>query len=111
MIPRHISQPFYKSKVWRKCREGYIKSVGGLCERCIKNNKIVQGYIVHHKKHLTEETIHDPMISLSWNNLEYLCLDCHNKEHFEKEKLINDDVMFDCDGNLIPRSNKKNKIG
>ncbi|MGF2044435.1 HNH endonuclease [Enterococcus gallinarum] len=107
LVPRHISQPFYKSKAWRNCRAGYIKSVGGLCERCIKKNKIVKGYIVHHKQHLTEETIHDPDVSLAWSNLEYLCLDCHNKEHFEKEKIINDDVMFDGNGNLIPRSNRK----
>ncbi|EHK9405032.1 HNH endonuclease [Enterococcus faecalis] len=107
MIPRHISQPFYKSSAWRKCRAGYINSVGGLCERCIKKNKIVQGYMVHHKQHLNEKTIHDPTVSLSWDNLEYLCLDCHNKEHFSKEKIINDDVMVDSSGNLIPRSNQK----
>lgn len=75
MIPRRISQPFYKSKAWRNCRAGYIKSVGGLCERCIKKNKIVKGYIVHHKQHLTEETIHDPDVSLAWSNLEYLLFD------------------------------------
>ena len=106
MIPREISKPFYKSKAWQRCRAGYIKSVGGLCERCLSNGKIVKGYIVHHKQYLTEESIHDPQVSLSWSNLEYLCHDCHNKEHFEKENILNDDVMFDGDGNLVPRSKK-----
>lgn len=103
MIPRHISMPFYKSARWKKCRAGYIKSVGGLCERCLINNKIVKGYIVHHKEYLTEETINVPEVSLSWSNLEYLCFDCHNKEHFQKESVLNDDVMFDDEGNLLPR--------
>lgn len=103
MIPRHISQPFYKSARWKKCRAGYIKSVGGLCERCLINNKIVKGYIVHHKEYLTEETINVPEVSLSWSNLEYLCFDCHNAEHFRKESIVNDDVMFDGEGNLLPR--------
>ena len=85
MIPRNISQPFYKSPAWKRCRKAYIDSVGGLCERCLKENKIVKGYIVHHREHLTEDTINDPKVSLSWSNLEYLCHDCHNKEHFQKE--------------------------
>ena len=104
MIPRNVSQPFYKSSAWKRCRAGYIKSVGGLCERCLTDGKIVSGYIVHHKEHLTEDTIHNPEVSLSWSNLEYLCLDCHNKEHFQKEKIVNDDVMFDDYGNLIEKS-------
>ena len=103
MIPRNISQPFYKSPAWKRCRKAYIDSVGGLCERCLKENKIVKGYIVHHREHLTEDTINDPKVSLSWSNLEYLCHDCHNKEHFQKEKIIEDDVKFDQQGNLIPR--------
>lgn len=105
MIPRHISQPFYKSAAWKRCRAGYIKSVGGLCERCVKEGKITKGYIVHHKQYLTEATINDPKVSLSWSNLEYLCFEHHQKEHFEKENVIEDDVMFDDAGNLIPRSN------
>ena len=27
------ARPFYNSKQWRKCREGYKQSVNGLCER------------------------------------------------------------------------------
>ena len=56
---------------------------------------IVPGYIVHHKCYLTPETIKDPSITLNWSNLEYLCHDCHNKEHFKEEYIkryrINDD--------------------
>ena len=101
MIPREISKPFYNGKAWRKCRAGYIKSVGGLCERCLKDGKIKKGYIVHHKQYLTEQTIGDPDVSLNWDNLEYLCFDCHQREHFEKTNDVEFGLKFDSNGDLI----------
>lgn len=77
---------FYKTSAWLKCRDGYIKSVGGLCERCLANGIITPGYIVHHKCYIDQWNVNDPSVTLNWDNLEYLCLDCHNKEHF-KEKV------------------------
>lgn len=84
-IMKDYARAFYKSKEWQKCRAGYIKSVGGLCERCLKRGLIVPGYIVHHICYLTPENIQDTSITLNWDNLEYLCHDCHNKEHFEEK--------------------------
>jgi 5-methylcytosine-specific restriction endonuclease McrA len=82
---KEYARAFYKSTAWQQCRAAYIKSVGGLCERCLAEGKIVPGYIVHHKCYLTPDNILDPDVSLNWNNLEYLCHDCHNKEHFKEE--------------------------
>ena len=79
------AKQFYKSQAWIKCRESYIASVGGLCERCLAKGLIVPGYIVHHKCYLTPQNILDPSITLNFSNLEYLCQDCHNKEHFKEE--------------------------
>ncbi len=76
---------FYKTAAWLKCREAYIKSVGGLCERCLAEGKIVPGYIVHHKIHLTPFNVTDPSITLNWDNLEYVCLDHHNQIHFKQQ--------------------------
>ena len=101
MVPREISKPFYNGKAWRKCRAGYIKSVGGLCERCLKEGKVKEGYIVHHKKYLTERTIGDPNVSLNWDNLEYLCFDCHQKEHFERSSDIEFGLKFNSSGDLV----------
>ena len=81
-MAKEFAKKFYKSSAWQKCRASYIKSVHGLCERC--NNP---GYIVHHKILLTASNINNTDITLNWDNLEYLCLDCHNLEHnFEREK-------------------------
>ena len=82
---KDYAKAFYKSTAWQKCRASYIQSVGGLCERCLAKGLIVPGYIVHHKCHLTAWNIQDPSITLNWDNLEYLCQDCHNKEHFKEE--------------------------
>lgn len=83
---RSIPQSFYKSKEWKICRQAYLSSVGGLCERCKAQGRIVSAEIVHHKIHLTEENYHNPEISMNFENLEALCQDCHNKEHFDYSK-------------------------
>lgn len=101
MLPREISQPFYSSMPWRKTRAAYIISVNGLCERCLKKGLIVKGRIVHHIIYLTEENINNPELTLNWDNLEYLCQDCHNKEHFGTSDVLEEGLMFDVEGNLI----------
>ena len=56
-------------------------SVSGLCERCLGKGRYIPGYIVHHKILLTTQNINNPNITLNHEHLEYVCLDCHNKEH------------------------------
>ena len=72
---------FYTTHAWIQCRRDYAKSVGGLCERCLKRGLYTPGEEVHHKVKLTPETVTDPTIALSWDNLELLCKDCHMEEH------------------------------
>ena len=52
--------------------------------------------ICHHKKHLNSHNIGDPAVALNQDNLEALCKDCHNKEHFLKHTI----TRFDDDGNI-----------
>ena len=75
------ARPFYASHSWRRCRQGYARSVGGLCERCLRRGLYTPGAEVHHKIRLTAETIQDPAVALCWDNLELLCKDCHMEEH------------------------------
>lgn len=88
----------YNSAAWRKCRESYIASAFGLCESkgCGK-----PGYIVDHIVELTPENINDPNITLNHENLQYLCLVCHNVKTFQKYSPTAEGVMFDAEGNLI----------
>lgn len=83
---RSIPTKFYKTKAWERCRAAYLSSVGGLCERCKQEGRIVPAEIVHHKIYLQEENYQDPSIALNFDNLEALCQNCHNQEHF-KEKI------------------------
>lgn len=57
-------------------RDGYM------CQRCKKYGKQVEGTIVHHIKEADEYP------ELSWNidNMETVCMACHNKLHPEKGK-------------------------
>lgn len=97
-MAKDFAVKFYSSAAWIKCREAYKQSVFGLCERCG-----VPGAEVHHIIYLTPDNINDPYIALSWDNLELLCHECHTREHMSKYSATREDVMFDENGNLVPR--------
>lgn len=87
-MARDFAKCFYKSAAWQRCRDAFIayrRTVdGGVCQRCHD----MPGYIVHHKIYLTPANLRDPQISLSFDNLEYVCLDCHNLEHQGGKQLL-----------------------
>lgn len=104
-MAKEFAKKFYKSKEWIKCRDGFIKSVYGLCNRCGNS-----GLIVHHKEILTPNNINDPNVSLNWDKLEYLCLDCHNKEHMGKYKeVIREGLKFNENGEVVKNDQVKTK--
>lgn len=86
---------FYHSKLWKRVRDRYMKEKHYLCERC-------GGYakIVHHKSYINDSNLNDLNILIDFSNLEALCLDCHNKEHFKKER-TRKEFEFDNEGNFI----------
>ncbi|MGN1298098.1 MAG: HNH endonuclease [Clostridia bacterium] len=53
--------------------------------------------IVHHKEYVTDKNYEDDNVFFNIENLESLCLDCHNKEHFSDEE----EYIFDENGDLI----------
>lgn len=79
---RSIDESFYKRADWIKCKDSYLVSVNYLCERCLAKGEVVPAKIVHHKIYLNEKNYQDPAIAYNFDNLEALCQDCHNKEHF-----------------------------
>lgn len=96
---RSVDSSFYKTTAWKKCRAGYIKKCGGLCERCLAKGLIVPGYIVHHKIHLTPDNVNEPSIALNYDNLMYVCERCHNEIHFKSN--ANKRYTLDENGNVI----------
>lgn len=100
-MAKEFSKWFYNSSQWRKTRKAFIKyrqSIdGGLCEMC----KEKMGYIVDHKIELTPYNINNPDISLSFNNFQYLCHNCHNKKTFRKWG--EQKYEFDDNGMVVPK--------
>lgn len=91
------AKEFYLSAAWEHTRAAYLMSQDFICERCGEPAKIV-----HHKRYLTRENINDAGITLSWENLEALCQDCHNKEHHKRVPKLR--YRFDADGRISPLS-------
>ena len=98
---REFAKGFYNGTAWIRCRDDFINKRiaidGGLCQRC--HDKI--GLIVHHLIELTPDNIHDPDISLNHRQLEYVCLDCHNRIHGRFVIADERRAVFDEDGNVI----------
>lgn len=84
-MARSIANEFYRSTEWEKTRKAFMLYKNGLCERCLAKGHYEPARIVHHKIHLTPSNLHDPNIAFGFDNLEALCQDCHNKEHFGDE--------------------------
>lgn len=79
---RSVSFPFYKTKAWLDCRAAYLRKVNGLCELCLSHGILKPADIVHHKIHLDDRTARDPAVALNFDNLQALCIECHNSVHY-----------------------------
>ena len=86
---------FYHGKAWTRTRDAYMAMRRHVCERCGSPAKIV-----HHKVHLSADNVDDPSVALNFENLEALCVECHNREHFGSKATV-EGLSFDKDGNLI----------
>ena len=93
-MAKDYAKEFYKSTAWVKCRNSFMDSKNNVCERCGD-----VAVICHHKEHITPDNISDPNITLNWDNLQALCIECHNAIH-GKSQTIRDDLTFDSAGNL-----------
>ena len=81
-MAKSVQTNFYFKKKWKDARAAYLAHCGGWCERCMAKGLLVPAEIVHHREHLTEETVQDPEKAYGFDNLEALCMRCHNVEHF-----------------------------
>lgn len=104
-MARDFAKSFYHSAAWLKCRDAFLKSRHYQCERCGG-----PAVIVHHVQHITPGNISNPDITLNWDNLEALCLECHNNEH-GTQGATREGLAFDENGNLVqtPRSRRTSR--
>lgn len=96
---------FYRSRDWEDVRQAALERDNNECQECKRQGKVhadsvkVEGerksieLNVHHKYELERY----PKLALVLDNLETLCLNCHNEVHgrvFERKKPKWDDEMW-----------------
>lgn len=91
MPSKYGNNAFYNSKKWRRISAAYLSSKLYICERCGK-----PATICHHKKWLDDRNVSDPETALGFDNLEALCIECHNAEHGLRHSV----TVFDDEGNV-----------
>jgi len=92
MPSKYGNASFYRSRAWRRVSAAYMSSKLYTCERCGR-----PAQICHHKKWLDAQNVDDPTVALSFDNLEALCIECHNAEHGDRH----DVTIFDDAGNVV----------
>lgn len=101
-MAKDFSKDIYNSRRWRKTAKAYAQSQNYICERCHNRNFIGTGktprFIVHHKHPLTPANVTDDNVVYGWDNLELLCIYCHNAVH---DSHIDRECVFDEDGNPV----------
>ncbi|WP_241475469.1 HNH endonuclease [Priestia flexa] len=82
---------FYNSSDWKRMRNEIKKRDNSECQECKRNGRVALDtneyserakrkkiqLVVHHIKELE----HYPELALDRDNLETVCVNCHNKEH------------------------------
>ena len=82
---------------WRRLSRVFLLSKNYICERCG-----LPAEIAHHRRYLTPRNVNDASIALNPDNLEALCMACHNAEHFGAGRAVVQGLTFDENGDLSP---------
>lgn len=67
-------EAFYNSKEWRRHSRAY-RSEHPLCEPCQREGRVTAAQQVHHKEEISKR----PDLAYEWDNLESVCIQCHNE--------------------------------
>ena|SRR5690625_1812278 len=96
---KRVGDGVYHTQKWRKLRKLKYGIEHGICEWCN-----APGDIVDHIEEITEENANDPEITFNLDNLQLLCLSCHNKKTFKKHFSIREGLRFDETGQLVEKT-------
>ena len=101
-MAQDFSKDIYNSKRWRKNAKAFAESKHWICEQCGRSIGGSSGrYIVHHREHLTPSNVTDDYIVYGWDNLQLLCLDCHNSVHGTGAIHATGLCKFDSNGDVV----------
>ncbi len=85
-------QTFYRSKAWRMTSRAKLSAAGYKCEAKLPGCTHLAVEVHHIKPIRTEEGWN---LRLDWDNLEAVCMACHNGRHPEKGKRREDPGVLD----------------
>lgn len=75
---------FYQWSAWRKLRQQALERDNYECQECKRLGKYKRAQNVHHLQEVKER----PKLAMTLDNLECVCVQCHNKIH--DKRLRND---------------------
>lgn len=81
---------FYHSSAWQKMSARIMKRDHYECQECRRNHRLTRASQVHHIIHLEDNRA----LALDENNLEAVCIQCHN-------------ILHGRDGKNLPNKRKK----
>ena len=87
---------FYNSKLWLEARRQALHRDDYTCHDC--GGRATE---VHHINELTPDNINDYSISLSLNNLQSLCYECHKKITLDRTD-VPSGYVFNEQGQMVP---------
>lgn len=70
----------YSTERWKQKRKRILRRDGYRCQECRKYGKITEATIVHHIKEVEDY----PELAWENDNLESVCMACHNRIHRDK---------------------------
>ncbi|KYG90004.1 HNH endonuclease [[Bacillus] sp. KCTC 13219] len=98
---------FYKSREWRALRKKAIERDNAECQHCKELGRVTTRNTINERGKRTKMDVNHikpvkthPHLALTLGNLEYLCVDCHNKadgkdemikQYGQKNKFTNDE--------------------
>lgn len=82
---------FYNTEEWKNLRAWKFGQANGCCEMCKRKGMIIEGKQVHHIVPIEE----DWSKRLDPDNLELLCIRCHNEVHMRTSPLQDFERFWD----------------
>jgi len=77
LIKQDDMLPFYNWRGWRKKRKEALERDNYECQECKRKGKYKKAQNVHH----IQEVKNRPDLAMTLENLECLCIACHNEIH------------------------------
>ena len=87
---RKERQDIYNTPQWKKLSKAYIMA-NPLCEECLEKGIVKEAKHIHHIQSFmtVDDMLKRKELAYDWNNLQALCVECHQIKHKNNKNIIN----------------------